>query len=52
MVRLLADVLGAESLPMYRDLLIETGAVGLSKISSRLGDNGIGRNNLYNLERS
>ena len=33
-------------------LLIETGAVGLSKISSKLGDNGVGLNNLYNLERS
>jgi putative transposase len=32
--------------------LIETCAVGLSKISSRLGDNGVGLNNLYNLERS
>jgi REP element-mobilizing transposase RayT len=36
-------------------LLIETGAVGLSKISPRLadnGDNGVELNNLYNLERS
>ena len=33
-------------------LLIETGAVGFSKISSRLGDNGVGLNNLYDLERS
>jgi REP element-mobilizing transposase RayT len=33
-------------------LLIQTGAVGLSKISSRLGDNGVGLNNLYNVERS